>query len=59
MLAKILTSIMLLIYVIVNLVSTDNLIVTVAFLVMTGMSIFYLFFERDEKVIKETKNNKK
>ncbi|MGG1686854.1 hypothetical protein [Pseudalkalibacillus sp. NRS-1564] len=49
MLAKILASIMMLISVVYIAFLVKNLIVTLSLLILSGMSIFYLFYEKDEK----------
>lgn len=49
MLSKILISIMMLISVIFVSFLVDNLIVTLCFLILSGMSIFYLFYEKDDE----------
>jgi hypothetical protein len=48
-LAKILTSIMMLINVIFIAFLVKNLIVSLTFLVLSGLSIFYLFYEKDDE----------
>jgi 4-amino-4-deoxy-L-arabinose transferase-like glycosyltransferase len=48
-LAKILASIMMLMNVIFIAFLVNNLIITLTLLVLSGMSIFYLFYEKEEQ----------
>lgn len=49
MLAKIVATIMILINLIFILFSVDNLIATLAFWILCGIAIFFLFYEKEEK----------
>ncbi|MCA1064869.1 hypothetical protein QTG56_24995 (plasmid) [Rossellomorea sp. AcN35-11] len=49
MFAKILASALMLINVIIIAFLVKNVIVTLTFLLLSGLSIFYLFYEKEEK----------